>query len=159
MNRAGAVLVATLLIGGGTRTVAAHQGVMGYSVSHRSAAVEGRVSVAPSDDIVALERVVVQPQSRGPFSQMLTKLLRGFVNVSTGWIELPKAISGLSEEWGYGFALTVGSLKGIESASLRTLAGLVEAATFPVPMPAGYQPVVTPSTVLTPGALSLRSLR
>jgi hypothetical protein len=70
MNRSGAVVVATLLIGGGTRTLAAHQGVMGESVSFRPAPVESRVSVAHSDGLADPDGA--RPRTRGPFSQMLT---------------------------------------------------------------------------------------
>lgn len=84
------------------------------------------------------------------------KLGRGLVNVSTGWIELPKHIYVLNEEWGPVFGAVFGGLHGLEVSTVRTLAGIYETATFPVPVPAEYAPVVLPSSVFTWEGLYLR---
>lgn len=92
-------------------------------------------------------------------SLMGRKLGRGFVNMSTGWIEFPKAMYVISEEWGPAFGAVFGSLHGLEVSVVRTLAGVYEAATFPVPIPAEYAPVVLPTSAFTWEGLSLRSPR
>lgn len=93
------------------------------------------------------------------FSPMGKKLGRGVVNTSTGWVEFPKALYAVNEEWGPGVALTLGGLHGLEVVVVRTLAGVYEAATFPVPLPAEYVPVVLPASAFTWEGLYLRSPR
>lgn len=97
--------------------------------------------------------------ARQDISLMGGKLGRGVVNASTGWIELPKQIVMLNEEWGPAFGVVLGSLHGLEVAAVRTLAGVYEAITFPVPIPAGYAPVVMPASAFTWQGLSVLSPR
>lgn len=93
------------------------------------------------------------------FSPMGKKLGRGVVNTFTGWVEFPKALYTVNEEWGPAFALTLGGLHGLEVAAVRTLAGVYEAATFPAPIPAEYAPVMLPTSAFTWEGLYLRSPR
>ena len=75
------------------------------------------------------------------------KLARGFVNILTGWVELPKNIYDASVEDNIFSGLTVGLVKGIGMAIVRTGAGVYETITFPFPIPEDFAPVLEPEYV------------
>jgi len=77
----------------------------------------------------------------------MTKLLRGVVNLATGWVELPKKIHQTAQDSGAGTAATYGLLRGVGHTFVRTLAGAYEIITFPFPAPTDYRPVIRPSYV------------
>ncbi|MFQ5899315.1 MAG: exosortase system-associated protein, TIGR04073 family [Candidatus Methylomirabilia bacterium] len=78
-------------------------------------------------------------------ARIAVKALRGFENVTLGFVtEWPKAIYYDSIEHGLPYGLTVGALKGIGWGALRTGVGAYELATFPVPVPNSYQPMLYP---------------
>ncbi len=81
--------------------------------------------------------------------QAFDKLIRGAVNVFTGWVELPKRVIMTSQEEGPASGLTVGLFKGIYYGFVRTAAGLYEGVTFPFPAPSGYAPVMDPAYVFS----------
>ena len=78
-----------------------------------------------------------------------SKLFRGIVNLTTGWLEIPKQTVNTSQDKGLGQGLTWGFAKGIGWAVGRTLAGAYEIVTFPFPIPENYQPVMQPEYVLS----------
>ncbi len=80
----------------------------------------------------------------------LRKCGRGVSNILFGWVDIPaemnrvKAAPGNTSEAG---SLIVGSLKGIFKMMGRMAAGVYEVCTFPIPVPAQYDPVVDPEFV------------
>lgn len=78
-----------------------------------------------------------------------TKLTRGFVNIITGWVEIPKRIQETSQTSGAAAGFTWGLLRGIGRGFIRTAAGAYEFFTFPFPAPPGYEPVIQPEYVFT----------
>ena len=78
-----------------------------------------------------------------------TKLTRGFVNIITGWVEVPKRIQETSQVSGAAAGSTWGLLRGIGHGFIRTAAGFYEFFTFPFPAPPGYEPVIQPEYVFT----------
>jgi putative exosortase-associated protein (TIGR04073 family) len=72
------------------------------------------------------------------------KLIRGVVNLSTGWIEVPRQIYEVGTHEGWVRGLLRGPFDGIGMFFARTIAGAVETATFPVPLPT-YKPLLTPA--------------
>ncbi len=80
---------------------------------------------------------------------VITKLFRGMVNAATGWMEIPKQISLIWGESGAGTGLTWGLIKGIGYAVARSVAGGYEIATFPLPIPEDYKPIMHPEYVLS----------
>ena len=78
-----------------------------------------------------------------------SKLTRGFVNVITGWVEIPKRIQETSQASGAAAGFTCGLLRGIGHGFIRTAAGAYEFFTFPFPAPPGYEPVIQPEYVFT----------
>ncbi|MBI4573486.1 MAG: exosortase system-associated protein, TIGR04073 family [candidate division NC10 bacterium] len=75
-----------------------------------------------------------------------TKLGRGVVNAATGWVEIPRqsVIGGKENGVLGGFG---GFFKGIGLGVARTLAGAFEIATFWIPVPERFEPVMQPPTV------------
>jgi putative exosortase-associated protein (TIGR04073 family) len=82
------------------------------------------------------------------------KLGRGIINTLTGFLELPLKVITISKKEGYPVGLTVGVAKGIGWGLYRTVVGLYEIVTFPIPAPAGYEPITDPDTLLTYETLS-----
>ena len=91
------------------------------------------------------------PASAEPMEagKAITKLTRGFVNLVTGWVEIPKRIHETSEESGALAGFTWGLLRGLGHGFIRTAAGGYELFTFPFPAPPGYEPVIQPEYVFT----------
>ncbi|MBI1952945.1 MAG: exosortase system-associated protein, TIGR04073 family [Candidatus Omnitrophica bacterium] len=80
---------------------------------------------------------------------VVTKLFRGIVNAATGWIEIPKHVSLTWQASGPGVGMTWGLVKGLGFAVARSVAGGYEIATFPMPIPEGYRPIMHPEYVLS----------
>lgn len=72
----------------------------------------------------------------------LTKLSRGFCNAATFILEVPAQMGKVNEESGPLAAGSLGLFKGIGMACIRALVGIYEIATFPIPCPSGYKPVL-----------------
>ncbi|MGC8741304.1 MAG: exosortase system-associated protein, TIGR04073 family [Candidatus Sumerlaeaceae bacterium] len=82
------------------------------------------------------------------FNKMQHKLGRGLANIFTGVIEVPKNIS---REWRKSDPVTgviVGGVKGVGWAATRMVVGAYETVTFPIPVPANYEPLMEPETPL-----------
>ena len=75
---------------------------------------------------------------------MLRKLGRGVSNVATSVFEIPKSIQEIFYEEGVVAAGTYGIIDGIYKCLLRTVVGVYEVVTFPIPFPADYAPIVEP---------------
>jgi putative exosortase-associated protein (TIGR04073 family) len=73
----------------------------------------------------------------------LTKLSRGFCNLVTFILEVPAEMGKVNEESGPLKAGSFGLFAGIGKACIRMLAGAYEVATFPIPFPPGYKPVLS----------------
>lgn len=79
------------------------------------------------------------------------KLGRGVANVVTAPLELIRKPYLVGEEEG-GFAgITVGLAQGVKAMAMRELAGLYEVATFCLPIPKEFQPLVYPEFVYAHG--------
>jgi len=77
------------------------------------------------------------------------KLFRGIVNSLTGFLELPITIFKVSKNEGYPKGLTYGTAMGITLAVQRTLIGLYDLLTFPIPNPEGFAPLIQPETIFS----------
>ena len=77
------------------------------------------------------------------------KLSRGFINMFTGWAELPRNIYDTTIEENLLVGITIGIIKGIGMAIVRTGAGVYEIITFPFPVPHDYVPVLEPEFVFS----------
>ena len=90
--------------------------------------------------------VQAEPMEAG---HAFTKLTRGFVNIITGWVEVPKRIQETSQVSGAAAGFTWGLLRGFGHGFIRTAAGFYEFFTFPFPAPPGYESVIQPEYVFT----------
>ena len=88
------------------------------------------------------------------------KLGRGIVNVGFGVLEIPMKVYDVNQVDGGLAALTYGVFKGIGYFVAREVIGVVEIATFPMPLPGatdskrdigwGYGPLMEPEWVVGP---------
>lgn len=92
---------------------------------------------------LAVDAPAYADESQGLGDRITGKLIRGVVNLSTGWIEVPRQIYEVGTHEGWVRGLLRGPFDGIGMFFARTVAGAVETATFPVPLPT-YKPLLTP---------------
>ncbi|HKW86575.1 MAG TPA: exosortase system-associated protein, TIGR04073 family [Nitrospiraceae bacterium] len=79
--------------------------------------------------------------------KIATKLTRGVVNFTTGWVELPKQIYLVGHNEGLVTGAIRGLIDGLGMFIARTVAGAYEVLTFPLPIPPQYQPMLRPDYV------------
>ena len=73
----------------------------------------------------------------------IKKLSRGFSNLFTFPMEIPYQIKKTYDRDGEIGAITYGVLWGLYKAGFRALIGVYEIATFPIPVPGAYEPIIT----------------
>lgn len=73
----------------------------------------------------------------------MKKLGRGLCNVVTFPFEVPEQISKTNNSDGPMAGCTYGLLKGIGMMGVRAIVGVYEVATFPIPLPEAYKPILT----------------
>ncbi len=74
----------------------------------------------------------------------ISKLVRGWTNLATWWIEIPKQIYVVSQQRDAGAGILFGPMKGLGFAIARLGAGIYEGGLFFLPK---YEPVMDPPTV------------
>ena len=80
------------------------------------------------------------------------KLGRGTANIVTCSLELPRTMGQTTEEKGPFAGFTWGVFQGVFNVAKRAAAGVYEVATFPLPLPKDYAPVLKePEFFLQPG--------
>ena len=79
--------------------------------------------------------------------QIGQKFIRGITNTFTGWVEMPKQMYLRITQGPFAIGVLRGILEGIGMSFARTSAGLYELATFPVPWPWHYRPLLEPEYV------------
>jgi len=72
------------------------------------------------------------------------KLGRGFMEMITGFLEVPGNIYAETRDDGLASGLTIGFAKGIGMIPVRTLVGVYELVTAPIEVPEDYKPVLDP---------------
>lgn len=76
-----------------------------------------------------------------------TKFVRGLANLVTGVGEFPKQIYLIGKNEGWVQGTFRGPVEGLGMFIARSVAGVYELATFPIPVPPGYQPMLLPEYV------------
>ena len=79
------------------------------------------------------------------------KLGRGICNVATGPLELIRKPSLVNQQDGGLAGATIGIVQGIWATVAREVVGVYEVATFFLPIPRGFHPIVTPEFVYANG--------
>lgn len=80
------------------------------------------------------------------------KAARGLDNTVLGLVtDWPKTMYYEGRRHGVPYGATVGFVQGFLVGAARTGVGIYELATFPVPLPADYQPILSPQFSLQPG--------
>jgi putative exosortase-associated protein (TIGR04073 family) len=74
----------------------------------------------------------------------ISKLVRGWTNIATFWIEIPKQIYVVSQQRDAGAGILFGGMKGLGFGIARLGAGIYEGGLFFLPK---YEPVMDPPTV------------
>ena len=71
------------------------------------------------------------------------KLGRGLANIGTCYFEIPHSMGNANNESGPVAAITVGVVEGLLKTCVRAIIGVYEVATFPIPLPRDYAPILT----------------
>lgn len=74
----------------------------------------------------------------------IRKLGRGLANIVACPLEIPKNIRDTYKDKGPIDAIALGIPKGVAMTALRLVMGIIETATFPVPIPENYEPALNP---------------
>ena len=91
-----------------------------------------------------------EPNEPGLAAQIGTKLARGLTNFGFGWVEIPKQIYLVGRDRGWLAGTFRGPAEGLGMFGARTIAGMYEIFSFPVPLPPHYQPLMQPEFVWQP---------
>ena len=86
-------------------------------------------------------------QQRTTGDKIGNKFVRGVVNTSFGWMEIPNTVYYGSKNNGLGHGASMGLLEGIGNSVVRTSAGVYDLVTFLIPYPGGYKPIIQPEFV------------
>ena len=78
------------------------------------------------------------------------KLGRGVNNVLFGFFEIPHQTINMGKHERWPIAMVGGPIKGVFYFIARELVGVYETVTFPVPVPADYEPVMYPEFIFPP---------
>jgi putative exosortase-associated protein (TIGR04073 family) len=88
--------------------------------------------------VLAVNLVTTEASAQDPAK----KFCRGLLNVTTGFLEVPKNIRDTGRQDGLGMALTYGAAKGMFCTLRRMAVGVYEMVTFLLPLPEGYAPIL-----------------
>lgn len=86
-----------------------------------------------------------QPPSAEVFaveSNPLEKLQRGVLNLADAVVEVPGTMLRKSKRENPAVGFTIGAVEGVMNTVKRALAGVWEIATFPIPIPENYEPIL-----------------
>lgn len=100
---------------------------------------------------------ISQEEAPSLLCQVAMKLVRGIANFTSGWVEIPKQIYLVGQNEGWLTGALRGPMDGLGMFVARTIAGAYEVVSFPLPIPAQYQPLLQPDFVWQPEPPSDRS--
>ncbi|MDP3921109.1 MAG: exosortase system-associated protein, TIGR04073 family [Candidatus Omnitrophota bacterium] len=104
--------------------------------------------------LIIMMTLVVTASPTTAFAQekkdMWVKLGRGVGNVLFFFWEPLHQIEEMAKTERWPIAIAGGFPKGILMAGVRLLVGVYEIATFPIPIPSGYQAIMEPEFIIPP---------
>jgi putative exosortase-associated protein (TIGR04073 family) len=74
----------------------------------------------------------------------LRKAGRGLAGMTTSFLEVPGNMVAETRAQGAGVGIPLGFAKGLGMIVVRTLVGVYEFVSAPIPAPAGYRPILEP---------------
>lgn len=87
---------------------------------------------------------VTRPAAIEPKGTAVRKLQRGFLNVVLSPIEIADQLHDKKHLPGFFPGWVIGLCEGLFFAAGRAVTGVYEIATFPLPVPSNYEPIVFP---------------
>ena len=75
------------------------------------------------------------------------KMVRGIVNIATGWGEFPRQIVRSGQDDGILLAVPYGLARGLAMTVVRTMYGVAETVFFYIPFDGGYDSAIQPAYV------------
>lgn len=91
--------------------------------------------------------MILLPSAAKAEDDAITKFARGLTNVISAPGEYFVQISVAQEQGNFFQALFVGLINGTVYTVAREVAGVYDIVTFPIPIPAHYEPLMEPETV------------
>jgi putative exosortase-associated protein (TIGR04073 family) len=79
------------------------------------------------------------------------KFGRGVANIATAPLELIRTPTLVGQRDGGIASLTIGMVQGVGAVAVRELAGAIEVATFFIPIPRDFKPILLPEFVYAHG--------
>lgn len=77
------------------------------------------------------------------FQGATDKFVRGAANLADSLVEIPGTMMRKSKNEGMLEGMTLGTVEGVLNTIKRALAGVWEIATFPIPLPENYEPILS----------------
>lgn len=97
--------------------------------------------------LIAVMALSLLPAGTAFAGNPLTKLGRGLTNIIFSFMEYPTNIQKAADRRGAASGFFEGVAAGTYYMVGRTLAGVYDVATFLIPLPAGYKPIMKPDYV------------
>ncbi len=95
--------------------------------------------------VISLGAIAPASAADSVATRIALKATRGVENTTLGFVtEVPKTIYYDSIDHGIPYGASVGAVRGVAMGAVRTLVGVYEVSTFPVPVPPGYKAVLHP---------------
>ena len=92
--------------------------------------------------ILFISLLVIGMASPAYCDDSMKKFGRGVCNILTCPFELFEQVKRVNNSDGPMAAMTYGAVKGIAMVGVRAIVGVFEVATFPIPVPEGYGPIL-----------------
>lgn len=111
-------------------------------------APENTASTTPQTQVATYASTVTTTYESTESPYMVgDKLARGFANVFTSPLEIPRNVQNVTGDQGVLVGWSAGLAQGIGMMALRIIVGAYEIITFPIPFPEDYKPVLEPEFV------------
>jgi putative exosortase-associated protein (TIGR04073 family) len=107
-----------------------------------------RGTQAPVVNPITFQGSETASRTNTAFGRGLHKLGRGILNTFTGFLEVPKRIAQVWRDTDPVTGAVVGGIEGLGWGLARTATGIYDIVTFPIPVPANYEPLMQPEFVM-----------
>jgi len=105
------------------------------------------MTIIKKTTVLVLLILLVFTASPAHAEDMVYKLSRGLTNLITGWGELAVQLVASQQDHNAVTGTFAGLFRGLYFTVARELTGVYDVVTFPIPLPANYEPLWKPATV------------